>query len=56
LSELFLRFAFSFRKMTTRVKYSITVADEVVSEFQTMKLGKKYSYIQMKISLEKMVR
>ena len=46
MSELFVRFAFSFGKMTT------TLADEVVSEFQTMKLGKKYSYIQMKISRE----
>jgi len=28
----------------------VTVTDEVVSEFQTIKLQKKYSYIQMKIS------
>jgi len=28
----------------------VTVHDDVVSEFQNIKLGKKYSYIQMKIS------
>lgn len=33
----------------------VTVTDEVVSEFQTIKLGKKYSYIQMKISDDKKV-
>jgi len=33
----------------------VTVADDVVSEFQTIKLGKKYSYIQMKISDDKKV-
>lgn len=33
----------------------VTVTDDVVSEFQTIKLGKKYSYIQMKISDDKKV-
>jgi len=33
----------------------VTVSDDVVSEFQTIKLGKKYSYIQMKISDNKKV-
>jgi len=34
----------------------VDVTDEVVSEFQTIKLGKKYSYIQMKISGDDKVR
>ena len=33
----------------------VAVTDQVVSEFQTIKLGKKYSYIQMKISDNKEV-
>jgi len=33
----------------------LSVSDDVVKEFQTIKLGKKYSYIQMKISDDKKV-
>jgi len=33
----------------------VTVTDDVVSEFQQIKIGKKYSYIQMKISDDKKV-
>jgi len=33
----------------------VAVLDEVVSEYQNIKLGKKYSYIQMKISDDKKV-
>jgi cofilin len=33
----------------------VTVSDEVVAEFQAIKIGKKYSYIQMKISDDKKV-
>jgi cofilin len=33
----------------------VSVADDVVAEFQTIKIGKKYSYIQMKISDDKKV-
>jgi cofilin len=33
----------------------VTVTDDVVAEFQKIKIGKKYSYIQMKISDDKKV-
>lgn len=33
----------------------VSVTDEVVSEFQTIKLGKKYRFIQMKLSDDKKV-
>jgi len=33
----------------------VSVTDDVVGEFQTIKLGKKYSYIQMKISDDRKV-
>jgi len=33
----------------------VEVADDVVTEFQTIKLAKKYSYIQMKISDDRTV-
>lgn len=39
-----------FPKGNMATMSGVTVTDEVVSEFQTIKLGKKYSYIQMKIS------
>ena len=48
-----LRVQFPNDKMTSMSGVSVT--DEVVSEFQTIKLGKKYSYIQMKISDDKKV-
>jgi len=33
----------------------VSVTDDVVAQFQTIKLGKKYSYIQMKLSDDKKV-
>ena len=33
----------------------VTVADDVVTHFQDIKIGKKYAYIQMKLSDDKKV-